>query len=51
MTLTCILHLTVAIVFFLIGKYSERIAWNKLIQKGIIPKPKILKNKKYVKIR
>jgi len=43
MTLTCILHLIVAIVFFLVGKYSERISWNKLIQKGIIPKPKNFK--------
>lgn len=22
------------------GKYSERIAWNRLIERGILPKPK-----------
>lgn len=27
------------IIGFLWGKYSERIAWNKLIKKGIIPRP------------
>lgn len=31
--------ITTAVVSFLIGKYSERIAWNKLIQHGILPKP------------
>jgi hypothetical protein len=24
---------------FLMGKYYERMAWNKLIEKGLIPKP------------
>lgn len=28
----------VGIAYFL-GKYHERIAWNRLIQKGRIPKP------------
>lgn len=22
------------------GKYSERIAWNRLIERGVLPKPK-----------
>jgi hypothetical protein len=35
--------LVVAIVFFYLGKYIERIEWNKLIQNGKIPKP--FKNK------
>jgi hypothetical protein len=34
-----LLLLLVAIVFFYLGKYTERIEWNKLIEKGILPKP------------
>lgn len=29
----------VAIVSFLIGKYTERIQWNKLIKLGKLPRP------------
>ena len=29
-----------AVMSFLHGKYHERRAWNKLIVRGIIPKPK-----------
>jgi hypothetical protein len=29
----------VAVTSFLIGKYSERFQWNKLIKLGRIPKP------------
>lgn len=28
-----------AIAGFILGKYLERIKWNKLIQHGIIPRP------------
>jgi hypothetical protein len=28
-----------AVLFFLIGKYHERVAWNKLIKQGKIPAP------------
>jgi hypothetical protein len=28
-----------AVISFLLGKYHERINWNKLIEKGILPKP------------
>ncbi len=31
--------ITTAVVSFLIGKYSERIQWNKLIERGVLPKP------------
>lgn len=34
-----LLFLLVVIVFFCLGKYAERIEWNKLIEKGILPKP------------
>lgn len=34
-----LLFLLVAILFFYLGKYTERIKWNKLIEKGILPKP------------
>ncbi len=30
----------VAITSFLIGKYTERLQWNKLIKSGVIPRPK-----------
>lgn len=29
-----------SLVSFLIGKYHERFNWNKLIEKGVLPKPK-----------
>lgn len=29
-----------SILFFFIGKYYERLQWNKLIKNGKIPKPK-----------
>lgn len=29
----------VAFVFYYIGKYKERVDWNDLIKKGILPKP------------
>lgn len=38
-TLIVISLITTAVVSFFIGKYSERIAWNKLIERGILPKP------------
>ena len=25
---------------FVCGKYSERIAWNRLIERGVLPRPK-----------
>lgn len=28
------------ILSFLIGRFIERLQWNKLIEKGIVPKPK-----------
>lgn len=31
--------LTTNIIFFLVGKYTERVQWNKLIEKGVLPKP------------
>jgi hypothetical protein len=34
-----ILITIVAITSFLIGKYTERLQWNKLIKLGRIPKP------------
>ena len=34
-----LLFICVAFVFFYIGKYNERVHWNKLIEDGIIPKP------------
>lgn len=34
-----LLFLLVTIVFFYLGKYTERIEWNKLIERGILPKP------------
>jgi hypothetical protein len=40
---TIILAIFVAIFFFFLGKYTERIEWNKLIENGKIPKP--FKNK------
>lgn len=27
-------------VGFILGKYHERINWNKLIRKGVIPRPR-----------
>lgn len=36
---TMILAILIAIVFFYLGKYIERIEWNKLIENGKIPKP------------
>ena len=36
---TLILLPIVAITGFLIGKYSERLQWNKLIKLGKIPRP------------
>jgi hypothetical protein len=35
-----ILIITIAIVSFLIGKYTERLQWNKLIKVGKLPRPK-----------
>ena len=29
----------VALVFFFLGRYKERVEWNQLIEKGILPKP------------
>lgn len=44
MTIIIITSLTLtAITSFFIGKYSERIKQNKLIESGILPKPKIKK--------
>jgi hypothetical protein len=37
--LTLILLPIVAITGFIIGKYSERFQWNKLIKQGKIPRP------------
>ena len=34
------LILTLMVLSFFIGKYSERHEWNKLIKSGKIPKPK-----------
>lgn len=34
-----LLFICVAFAFFYIGKYNERLHWNKLIEDGIIPKP------------
>jgi preprotein translocase subunit SecG len=34
------LFVLVAFVFYYIGKYQERIEWNKLIKNGTLPKPK-----------
>jgi hypothetical protein len=35
-----ILHFVlVAISFYYVGKYRERIKWNKLIKEGKLPKP------------
>lgn len=31
--------LLVALAFYYVGKYQERIKWNKLIKNGILPKP------------
>jgi|GEM_PF-3204369 len=28
------------IIAYLAGKYDERLKWNRLIQKGILPKPR-----------
>jgi hypothetical protein len=39
MTALLILLPIVAVVSFLIGKYSERLKWNKLIRLGRIPRP------------
>lgn len=33
------LLLIVAFLFFCLGKYIERVQWNKLIEQGILPKP------------
>ena len=38
--ITLILLPLVAVASFLIGKYSERLQWNKLIKLGRIPRPK-----------
>ena len=37
--ITFIIIIPVTIVSFLIGKYTERIQWNKLIKMGKIRKP------------
>ena len=37
--ITLILLPIVAVASFLIGKYSERLQWNKLIKLGRIPRP------------
>ncbi len=39
MITTLILLPAVAVTSFLIGKYSERLKWNKLIKLGRIPRP------------
>lgn len=31
------------LIGFTLGKFSERLAWNRLIEKGILPKPKSAK--------
>jgi hypothetical protein len=28
-----------SVMSFILGKYHERINWNKLIEKGVFPKP------------
>lgn len=33
----------IALVFFFLGRYKERVEWNQLIEKKILPKP--FKNK------
>jgi len=38
-TLIVMSLITTAVVSFLIGKYHERINWNKLIERGVLPKP------------
>lgn len=40
MLLVCISIIVAGISGFLLGKYQERIAWNNLISKGVIPKPR-----------
>jgi hypothetical protein len=37
--ITILSTLSIATVSFLIGKYSERLQWNKLIKSGRIPRP------------
>ena len=29
-----------AVIGFVFGKYHERVEWNKLIKRGMLPKPK-----------
>ena len=33
------------LIGFVLGKFSERLAWNRLIERGILPKPKNAKKK------
>lgn len=30
----------VCAAFYALGKYHERIAWNDLVEKGVLPKPR-----------
>lgn len=39
-----------SVTFFFLGKYSERLSWNRLIKKGVIPKPKSYWTMKDVRI-
>jgi hypothetical protein len=38
--LMSVITVSALIVGYVIGKYKERIKWNILIQRGIIPEPK-----------
>jgi hypothetical protein len=33
-----------ALTGYIVGKFQERVAWNQLIEKGILPAPKQKKN-------
>ena len=39
-----ILSLTFLVIGFICGKYSERIGWNKLIERGVLPRPGVYKS-------